>query len=101
MDSCNVHEFPFSSLSDSELLYLTLKYDIDDTKYDMNSVLEHRTVISDGANEINDEQLQNNLQQINKTVYVTLEEINKTQTSSDSLSVLQINSRSLKKILNR
>ena len=37
--------------------------------------------------------------QINKTLYITTEELSQMHVSSDSLTLLQINCRSLKKIL--
>ena len=102
MDCMNSFRFPFNEINDSEFRNLMLNYDIRDPIYDMNNVLITREIAShDDDVDSGDNSMLNNLHKLNKTEYITLEELNQLQTTSDSLNLLQINCRSLKKNLSQ
>src|SRR3989442_2208618 len=98
VDHFSTFVFPFHSVTDSEFL-LSLSYDIDSAVYDLNKVLINNDT-SNSFHDKTDMSLSDNIYTSNKTLYVTIEELNQLNVATDSLSLLQLNSRSLKKNLN-
>ncbi len=90
--------FPFHFVTDSEFSQMFLNYDIFSDAYDLKNVLGERDACS--LDDKDDMLLPDNYHSLNKTLFATIEELNQLNISADSLTLLQINSRSLKCNLN-
>src|SRR6266516_576267 len=91
-------EFPFMSLNDSEFLQLNINQDLNNPNYDLNHVLLSRVMNHDTCDDNDCIPLFDNSDYKQKSIYVTLDEINQLQSFTSTLSILHLNCRSLKKM---
>src|SRR6266516_7013750 len=89
--------FPFNTLSDIEFKHLSFNIELNDPIYDLNQVLNSRR-----TQLIHSEDMESDLSSSissfdNNSVYVTLEEIPRLQDYKNSISLVQVNCRRLKK----
>ena len=88
-------ELPFYNLNDNEFVHFML--DLSNSAHDFRSILQLRNSNTDIANNLEIDPMLDHSLHINNTIYITTEELSQLQVCNSSLSVLQINCRSLKK----
>ena len=97
MDCTPVFDFQFNCLSNTELIQFVNYFDIKSSTYDLNQVLQFRNLPSSLDDDSGLDSGANSYLHENKSKFITTEEISQLQIFPDSLSVLQINCRSLSK----
>ena len=97
IDDFYLSELPFCNLSNTEFYSLLSNVNLNNPLYDLNAVLGERDIQSSHDSNFEEIPEANLLGYENKSQYITTEEISCLSTSHDSLTLLQINCRSLKK----
>jgi hypothetical protein len=99
-NSLTMSVLPFSQLSNLEFLQMFSDVDLGNQKYDLERVLMYNDVYSDSQQESDfGNDVGANILVCNKSEYITVEELSLLNISRDSLTLLQVNCRSLKKIM--
>ena len=95
MTCTTMFSFPFHCLNDTEFLQFIYDVDISNSSLDLQQVLQLRNLNSPIDCDFESDSTADNYQNLNKSKFITMEEISQLKFFPESLSILQINCRSL------